>query len=217
MNFLEAHRIAANFAGGPALNFLLAVSGGTEKLGVFLAAAGAKRGRSVNVRTFPFNTLGQNVLTSPPDQRTEVFILFPWDFVPEADWRSGLPTSTIELSALQHSAQTLANRLQSRPAARILYVPAPIPPIFSDPGKSRSLHLWLATIAGAIGAEFLSPEVFSLASYLSNGNPFAGAQLGTVAERVVERALGSLPESAKVLVTDLDNVMWHGVVGEDGV
>ena len=216
MNFLEAHRIAASFAGGPPLDFLLGVSGGTEKLRVFLAAAGAKLGRSVNVRTFPFNTLGQNVLAPSTDEGTEVFVLFPWDFVPELDWRSGLPASTLDFGALQQSAQTLANRLQNR-AARILYVPAPIPPAFSDPASAGSLQIWLATLARGIGAAFLAPEVFSLASYLSNGNPFAGAQLGNVAERVVESALGTPSEPAKVLVTDLDNVMWHGVVGEDGV
>ena len=65
MNFLEAHRLVASFPGGPNLQFLFGISGATEKLTVFLAAAGAKRGRSVRIRTLPFNTLGQTLLTEP--------------------------------------------------------------------------------------------------------------------------------------------------------
>jgi FkbH-like protein len=45
----------------------------------------------------------------------------------------------------------------------------------------------------------------------------AGASLGTVAEAVVGAAAGVQPTAAKVLVTDLDNVMWSGVIAEDGM
>lgn len=217
MNFLEAHRLTSTFTGGPALKFLFGISGGSEKLGVFLSAAAAKRGRSAQIRTLPFNTLGQTVLTEPLPRELEIFLLFPWDLVPEADWRSGLPSSALDQMGLQDRAQTLAHRLESRPSVRILYVPAAIPPIFSDPTTGRNFQIWLATLAGALGADFLAPQVFSLASYLSTGNPFAGSQLGDVAERIIDRAIGPSAGAAKVLVTDLDNVMWRGVIGEDGI
>ena len=217
VNFLEAHKLASSFAGGPALQFLFGISGATEKLTVFLAAAAAKRGRSVQLRTLPFNTLGQTLLAEPVTGELEIFLLFPWDFVPEADWRSGLPSSALELEGLQERAQTLGRRLERRALARILYVPAPVPPIFANPAATAKLEIWLATLAGALGADFLIPEVFSLASYLSTGSPFAGTQLGDVAERVVHCALGPSGEPAKVLITDLDNVLWSGVIGEDGI
>jgi FkbH-like protein len=217
VNFLEAHRLASTFAGGPALKFLFATSGGSEKLGVFLSAAAAKRGRSAQVRTLPFNTLGQAILTEPAPGEMEIFVLFPWDFVPEADWRSGFPSYALEPMALQDRAQTLARQLERRRSARFLYVPAPIPPIFHDPTTRGNLQIWLATLAGTVGADFLAPQAFSLASYLSTGNPFAGNQLGEVAERIIDRAMEPPVGAAKVLVTDLDNVMWRGVIGEDGI
>jgi FkbH-like protein len=217
VNFLEAHRLATSFGGGPMLQFLFGISGGAEKLDVFFKAAAAKRGRSVQIRTLSFNTLGQTLLAEPVTGELEIFLLFPWDFVPEADWRSGLPTTALDLAAVHERAQTLADRVDRRRMARILYVPAPFPPLFADPATTANLETWLAALASAHSAELLSPEVFSLASYLSTGSPFAGTQLGDVAQRVVGRALGPATGPAKVLITDLDNVLWNGVIGEDGL
>jgi len=217
VNFLEAHRLASSFAGGPTLEFLFGVSGTPDKLAVFFAAAGAKRGRSVQIRSLPFNTLGQTLLAEPVTGELEVFLLFPWDFVPEADWRSGLPSSPLDLAALQDRAQTIGHLIERRKMARILYVPATVPPLFANPATTANLEIWLATLARALGADLLASDVFSLASYLSTGSPFAGTRLGEVAELVVDRALGNSTEPAKVLVTDLDNVLWRGVIGEDGI
>jgi len=217
MNFLEAHRIASNFAGGPSLEFLFSISGGSEKLGVFFKAAGATRGRSVHVRTLPFNTLGQTLLGDPVSGDREVFVLFPWDFAAELDWRSGIPSSEPDLPALEDRARITSALIARRRSARLLYVPAPLPPVFSSSAKIANLDAWLGSLARSLGADFLPPDVFSLASYLSNGNPFASARLGEVADRVIDCALGSAVEPAKVLVTDLDNVLWSGVIGEDGV
>jgi FkbH-like protein len=101
--------------------------------------------------------------------------------------------------------------------ARIFYVPAPLPPLFANPATTANLEIWLATLAASLGADFLAREFFSLASYLSTGSPFSGTRLGDVAERVIDGALGPSTEPAKVLITDLDNVVWSGVIGEDGI
>lgn len=217
MNFLEAHKLVATFAGGPVLNFMFGISGTAEKLTIFLAAAGAKRGRSVQIRTLPFNTLGQLLLGDPKPTEPEILLLFPWDFVPESDWRSGVPVSEPDLAGLQQRAQEVANRIQRRKVAGLLYVPAAVPPFFANPQDKANLEIRLVTLAQALGADLLAPEVFSLASYLSTGSPFAGTHLGDVAERVIKLAAGISSEPAKVLVTDLDNVLWGGVIGEDGV
>jgi FkbH-like protein len=56
-----------------------------------------------------------------------------------------------------------------------------------------------------------------LSSYFESGNPLASQSLSEVAERVIQAALTARREPKKVLVTDLDNTLWNGVVGEDGV
>ncbi|MEJ7810381.1 MAG: HAD-IIIC family phosphatase [Gemmatimonadaceae bacterium] len=216
MNFLEAHKLVSGFAGGPPLPFLLAMSGTPDKLDLFLRAAAAKHGRSAAVRTLPFNTLAQALLAEPAAGEVEVFVLFPWDLVPEADWRSGVPASASE-GAIRERAQATLDRLARRRGARFLYVPAPIPPLFPEPATGASLEAWLGSAARSLGAHLLPAGSFSLASYLANGSAFAGTMLGEVAEAIVARALAAAAEPCKVLVTDLDNVMWGGVIGEDGL
>ncbi|MGH7624868.1 MAG: HAD-IIIC family phosphatase [Gemmatimonadaceae bacterium] len=216
MNFLEAHKLVAGFTGGPALPFLLAMSGTPDTLDVFIKAAAAKRGRSVAMRTLPFNTLGQALMNDGASNETEVFVLFPWDFVPEADWRSGLPTRPLDFDALLASAQGTAARVTARGGARTIYVPAPLPPLFADATATSRLAGSLMALAIGMGAELLDASTFSCSSYLSNGSPFASAALGAIAEAIVARAASVPLEPKKVLVTDLDNVMWRGIVGEDG-
>jgi FkbH-like protein len=217
MNFLEAHKIVSGFAGGPELRFLFAISGTPDKLDLFLRAQGAKRGRAVVARTLPFNTLAQSLLSEPAKGETEVFVLFPWDFVPEADWRSGLPSTALDVAALRDRAQSFAERIARRPGARVVYIAAPLQPLFPDPAATASFAGWLGMLASSVGASTLPADAFSLGSYLSNGSPFASAHLGLIAERVIDAALPSGREPKKVVITDLDGVLWHGVIGEDGV
>ncbi len=215
MNFLEARRIVSGFGGGEPLPFLLAMSGTPDPLQLFLKAAGALRNRSVEVRTLPFGTLGQALLT-PAGDGVEVFLLLPWDLLPEADWRSGLPSGASDLDGLRERASEVAARLGRR-GARLLYLPAPLPPLLGHPDDNRALDLWLEHLALGLGARLLDPSAFALGTYLASGCPVAGASLGAVAGAIVAMATGSEPVPAKVLVTDLDNVMWSGVIGEDGM
>jgi FkbH-like protein len=66
------------------------------------------------------------------------------------------------------------------------------------------------------GARLLAPEDFSLGSYFASGLPVAGRSLGSVAAMVIELARTPAREPAKLLVTDLDNTLWRGVIAEDG-
>src|SRR5262249_55096867 len=143
--------------------------------------------------------------------------LMPWDFVPEADWRTGLPTGPCDARSLKARAQCVADRLVQRPMARILYLPALKPPLFANPREDVALASWIHGLARGLDADFLPADAFALGSYLATGCPIAGASLGRVAEDVVAAALRPPLQGCKVLVTDLDNVLWSGVVAEDGI
>jgi FkbH-like protein len=216
LTFLEAQRIVSGFAGGEPLPFLLAMSGTPDPLLLFLRAAGAIKGRQAVVRTLPFNTLGQELLQPGREGETQVFLLFPWDYLPELDWRSGFPSGPVDAEELAGRATAVGAQLARRENARLVYVPAPVPPILSDPKADGALAAQLMSLAVSGGARILGPECFALGSYLGSGCPVAAAALGSVAAAVVEAALPTETSRAKVLVTDLDNVMWSGVVAEDG-
>ncbi len=215
MNFLEARRVLDAFRGGEALSFCLGVSGTGEPFEVYLRAAAAKRGLVAEVSFLPFNTLAQ-ALRQPPDLAVaEVFLLLPWDFVPEADWRSGV-APVVDEAALRSRAMETADLLARRPAARVLYLAAPVPPLGTDPARGAALALWIESLAIGLGARRLPAEAFTLGSYFASGCPVGGSWIGRVAEAVIETALTPPGEPKKVLITDLDNVVWNGVLADDG-
>jgi FkbH-like protein len=217
MKFMEAKKIVAAFEGGPPLSFLLAASGQPEPLEPFLQAAAAEQGYEADVSTLPFNTLAQHLRTARAEGTNEVYLLFPWDLVPAADWRSGFTSGDHDLADLVDEARATLELVSRREDPPILYVAAPIPPTSIDERSARALpHLLLAAAIEA-GARVLPGDSLSLDSLFRAGSPLSSHALGAVAREVVSAALGSRPPSGKVLVTDFDNTLWRGVVGEDGV
>lgn len=217
MNFLEAKRILTGFSGGPELPVLLALSGTGEPMELYLRAAAASRGSSLRLRLLPFNTLQQALLVPPVSGEHEVFLLLPWDLVPELDWRSGLPADRLDPTRALAQADTVLGRIATRPGAGLLYLPAPFPPGLADGPTHDAMASALLARAAQAGATILAPEDFSLGSYFASGLPVAARSLGSVAARVVDLALTPRPEPAKLLITDLDNTLWHGVIAEDGL
>jgi len=215
LNFLEARRLLDGFTGGPPLPFLFALSGSVEPFDLYLRAAAAKHGRLAVPRVLPFNTLAQSLRREPERGVVEVFLLLPWDFAPEADWRSAALERADE-QAFRERAMEI-EQLLSRRGARLLYVPAPLPPLFANHHRNAAFELALESLAVGLGARVLSRETFSLPGYFLSGCPVSGSSIGSVAEAVVDLAREALPQPKKVLVTDLDNVLWSGGIGEDGL
>src|SRR5207302_1866184 len=83
--------------------------------------------------------------------------------------------------------------------------------------ENASLAHWLLSLAWSLNARVLPRDAFSLGIYLAAGCPIGGAWLGRIAEAVIALALSVVAASFKVLVTDLDNVLWGGVIAEDGM
>ena len=215
MNFLEARRVLAEFGGGPDLPVLFALSGTADPFRLYVEAAAAKRGLSARVRFLPFNTLRQHLASTVPDSQ-EVFLLLPWDLVAETDWRSGIPTDRLELARALRQAEEVAETLRRRAGSTLLYLAAPLPPVIGHAAGEVALARGLESIAAGLGAIAVPAEAFSLGGYFASGCPVGGAWLGRVAELAVEAMTSSRRPPSKVLVTDLDNTLWAGVIAEDG-
>ncbi|HEY4136570.1 MAG TPA: HAD-IIIC family phosphatase [Alphaproteobacteria bacterium] len=216
MTLLQAKRLLAGFKGDNALPARLAMSGTADLLELHLRAEAAARGVALQSRTLPFGTLMQHLLTAPEAGVAEIILLLPWDFVPECDWRSGLAAAAAGHDALLAGAERVAEALARRPSARLAYLPAPIPPPLAGADASRQLAAEIAALAARAGARTLDPACFSMASYLANGCPIGGSALPAAGEALAELLLAPPPSAFKVLVTDADDSLWAGLVGEDG-
>ncbi len=219
LGFLGARKLLQTTTGGAPLPLTLAASGQIEPLLLYVRAHAAQLGFAAALRTLPFGTLAQH-LHGAPDGAPEAILITPWDFVGELDCRSGVPGEAPAFDDCVTRARAVAARLAGRLRAALLYLPAATPPLFSDPALDRDLARALSILALELKARILAPEAFALGPYLATGCPIAGAALEEVGVAIAEAGVdlvATRPEPAKALVTDLDNVMWHGVIGEDGV
>jgi FkbH-like protein len=215
LSFLDAQRVLAGFDGGPPLPFLFAMAGTADPFRVYLEAACARKRRTAAPRFLPFGTLGQFLSSEAVPIDAECFVLFPWDFAPELDWRSGVPRDRAETRDILARAETIGAALVRR-GSPVFYIPAATPPVTGHPSSDAELRLRLDAVAAACGAVFLPSAAFSLSGYFASGCPVGGAWLGRVAVRVVAALTETALPPGKLLVTDLDNTLWGGVLAEVG-
>ena len=214
MTFLEARKILAEFKGGDKIPFLLAMSGTPDQLVVFVRAQAALLGVEAQPSALPFGTLGQHLFSEK--NARELILLMPWDLAPECDWRLGLGATPSDIQTILSSAESVAKLLSTRKNARLAYLPAPIPPLFSSYTDNVRIGIELSALAVRLGAVMLDPKLFSMATYFSNGAPMDGTALPIAAEVLVDLLFEPAGGRLKVLATDADNTLWRGLVGEDG-
>lgn len=220
LGFLGARKLLERAEGRP-VTVTLAASGEVCDLIPYLRAHLALAGFKAEVRSWPFGVMGQ-ALRDAPGPDPELLLILPWDLVGALDWRSGGPDHAAEPAACLGEALATAALIARRPAAALLYLPAPTPTIFADPAAGEALGARLIDLARGLGAVIASPDAFALPPYLSTGRPVSGAALEDVAMTLAALAVAAIkgpPQAApaKVLVTDLDNTLWRGVIAEDGL
>jgi FkbH-like protein len=216
LTFLEASKLVDGFSGKDTLTFSLSLSGSIAQLDLFLRAEAARHNLTLNLNVLPFGVLRQHLYTpSNPDDR-EVFLLCPWDLVATLDWRTGVPALPVSEDMALAEAEFVIDQVQSRQPLAAWYLPAPLPPSGLTPAGTDALALSLQKIIASRGIRIL-PDFFALGGYLVSGCPLAGRHLGTWAQIIIRSVLASSIEPKKVLVTDLDNTLWAGLISEDGV
>lgn len=216
MNYLEASKLLKGFSAQNKEDVLLVMSGTAEQLVFYMRAEAAKRDVEVQISTLPFGTLSQFVYAQEPAASSELILLTTYDFVPSGDWRSGFSEQPPVYERIVEDAQAFADRLGKRSCAQMVYLPTPLLPMFMSDDDRAAIEAEMLALAYQLGARVLSQRFFSLASYLSTGCPLKGSCMGDFAELLDGVRRGSDVKNAKVLVTDLDNVLWAGIVGEDG-
>jgi len=217
MNYLKAQQLIREGTDGPKMSVRYCMSGFSDTLLIFCRAQGIERGIELELDALDFGTLSYYLRAQKQDSMEEVFLLFPWDLLPELDWRTGFPETTKSLEEYLEAARHVSDILMARSGASFIYCSAPIPNLSTNMSENQTLEYHLCGLAGMLpNVAFLSGQHFSLENYLSFGAPIRNKSAGNVAEVVCDVIGAGRKPSAKVLVSDLDNVMWRGVIGEDG-
>ena len=217
MKFLEAQKILSQKQNGRDLYFNLGISSTADQLCIFIKAISASLGYNAQISVQSFGTLVQILHSGPKDSNKEVFLLAPWDFIPQCDWRTGFPSKNHNFQTLYNGAYDFFNLIKKRKNAELIYLPASIPPILPNQNSNIKIAAALVSLATDLGAHILDESLFNLEGYLSSGTIFNGANQGHVAEIIAHKLIGTAAPIPKIVVTDLDNVMWSGSISEDGI
>lgn len=216
MKFLKAKKIVRESDIESVTHCVLYGSAQLENLSPFIEAHGILCGLNAKVRYLPFGTLQQELVSATDRSELPLACLFPWDFCPAIDWRRYSGETEVTLDLLTNEVEQFYKTLQPVRCGGV-FVEACIPPVLPVE-QQRTLSRLITSYAVRMGLTCIPNRVFSLASYLEYGRPLDNSAVSDVAEAIISSLIrqSSSINPKKVILTDLDNTAWHGVVGEVG-
>ncbi len=245
MKLAEALRrlSSAPASGARPLRLALAVGFTPLHLQTFLAAElSVRTGAAPEVRTGLFDDLIGTVRAIEPGSCDAVAVILEWadldarlGFRGSHGWRRSriddvLRTVDQRLEALAESIDRVARAVPVAIALPTL----PLPPRFDGPPHRASaeafalqvrIAAWAAARASRPGVRVLDPQLVDarspsasrmrLSSLLDAGFPYALEHAAIMGELVAESVAARPP--LKGIITDLDDTLWRGILGDDGV
>lgn len=230
MKLIEALQIANAAHKGPTFHVLLAC--GFTPLHLETAVKAHLRlglpTRSITVRTGLYGDLA-GTLENARERFDAVLVVLEWgDLDPRLAWRSAgkvneevISDARVRLNRIEKGIAALAERT---PVA--LSLPTlPLAPVLHTPGNELNrieAALWemLYAVAASTRATVLHPHTLGrgsghdLRTELMSGFPYLFAHADALAAGLMRMVLPSALK--KGLITDLDETLWSGVLGDDG-
>ena len=194
------------------------------------------------VRTGLFGDLAGNIERIQPKNSDVVVVLIEWqDLDPRLGIRSLGGWRVADLADIVNSAERMMGRLEqailgaAASLATYISLPTlPLPPLFATPNQQASVYelrlrestgRFAASLAAQARTRILSGQRldeisplatrFDIQSELSSGFPYRLTHASAIAELLA--ALIRNPTPKKGLITDLDDTLWSGILGEDGI
>jgi len=195
------------------------------------------KGRAVDVAVGLYGDLANSLEQRPADCE-EIFVALEWaDLDPRFGWRSlgdwnpeGLPDM---IRSARSTLDRLAHLIDAISVPVTISLPTlPLAPIFIEPPElagsqyrelSAALESFSSRLSGKV--RIIHPDALALnsplgtrldvRSDLATGFPYSGTHADALAQLF---CAASLPEPPKKgLITDLDDTLWRGILGEDGL
>jgi FkbH-like protein len=216
LNFLEAVELNKNNSSGECISCSFFMSGLSSPLELYIKGYFSIRGINATLHTIPFNSLHQHVISLNKSEANNIFLIFPWDLLPEINWRSGF--ATFKRRNINDLNIQLVNSLEKFNNPVLFYIPALFPPIFHKYSDNVKLSEMLRSTMLNLDSKIIESKFFSLSSYLNIGCPVGNSGLSAVSEMIVDGFIAQyFFKEKKVLVTDFDGVLWNGIIGDDGI
>ena len=217
LSFLDAAKILKEVKSKEIRNLKLLTSFNTKQLEIYLQAYARTKFIDLKIETIPFGTLRQHLITNSDSDKNSLLVLTPADFSSKLDWRTGFPLETVLVNEIKSEIEGFGHLVKKNNFKSIFLLPTTLPPLSEKLQELLSIELLIRNISNDLNAHILSDTYFSLESYLISGCPVAGKDLSMTAYNLSRNIFQNKVDKKKIIVTDLDNTLWNGVLGEDGV
>ena len=222
LSFLEAKKILKQIStlGLPKKSIRILSSIQNSQLDIYLKAFYAKNGSQIEIEKNSYGTLKQTLINNIFDDSNKetIVILMPWDFVECLNWRTGITDKLEKINFLENEIQTFYNLCMELKINNIkfVYFECLAPEILSNITEDKLLKNKIRIYAEKLNCMILENHLFCLSNYLYSGFPFKNKEVGKVAFNIFDY-ISNKKTIRKIIVLDLDNTLWYGVLGEDGV
>lgn len=191
-----------------------------NQLEIYIKALYVKNGFDLKIKKIEFGTLRQTLIKNQFDEgiKDAIILLAPWDFVESFNWRTGFPLAIQKLEDLEKELKFFYNLCKNIKFKNVkfIYFECPYLKVLSDDSENRILKNKIKIYAEKLSCLFLDNNFFCISNYLSNGFPFRNKDVGKIALRIFEY-LFYKKNNKKIIFLDLDNTLWNGVLGENGI
>ena len=216
ISFLEAKKIIKENNCDKRRDLKLTCSFEVNQLLVYLEAIYALNEYSLDIKTLPFNTLDQYLITKEKDNNTnEILILCDWDFYEGLNWRRGFSKKIETIETIEKKIIEKYELIKSNSFSKIIYIPFEGIPILGNKLLNNAISNLIREKILDLDGKFIKYLDLSINNFLISGCPFQTYQLSKIAFDIFSLDFKK-NEPKKLLITDMDNTFWNGILGENG-
>lgn len=190
------------------------------QLDIFIKGIYSKIGFNISLETLDFGTFKQFLISKSNKKSSDlnIFILFPWDFIESLNWRTGYLCEEKNISDYKSEINYFVKLLSDKGKygeSKFIFIDCPVPQLNRKENENKILIELIKIAANNLSAKFISNSYFSLSNFIFTGLPIQNKEIGNFAWLISKYAIEkNIPK--KIIILDLDNSLWKGVLGEEG-
>ena len=237
MNFLDAINLSQNsFKKKKDVNIFSSFN--PDALNIFIKALFAREKIQLSINKNPFDTLKQTILKDSGKSKKDIYLILPWDFCEQLNWRNGLFKNINYFHEVKNQIDDFLSILKRVQNNKIIYFDLPVPKYLLNKSENHKIINYIELNIKTISDLTIKGENFSLDRFLATGIPFKSSQLLNISkkifnviqkERKKEKKLNQTKSKLnlrneinyelnqkKVLAVDFDDTLWKGVIADEG-
>ena len=237
MNFLDAINLSQNsFKKKKDINIFSSFN--PDALNICIKALFAKEKIQLSININPFDTLKQSILKDGGKSKKDIYLILPWDFCEQLNWRNGLSKNINYFHEVKYQIDEFSSILKRVKNNKIIYFDLPIPKYLLNKAENYKIFNYIELNIKTISDLTIKGKNFSLDRFLGTGMPFKTSQLFNISKKIfniirkkksnkkkliqntlklnLKNEINYELNQKKILAVDFDDTLWKGVITDEG-